>query len=205
MPVPNAGTSFDYDISYLDALYLPVALEADTGTLPGVGYVGTTLSLAEFEASVNAFASGTWLEGYLGTGKSWPQYYLSNPTGPNMQSKRSCEDPGGPQYLRRECQRKQLRRPAQHLDLQPGDREPPEHRRQLRGQRDDQPLVRRAKYYQQNNPGATPTPVLQMLMSQPNVQTFPIETEPGNPGDLALANAFSQLVWEVMNEFSTDP
>ena len=56
-----------------------------------------------------------------------------------------------------------------------------------------------AKYYQENNPGAKPTPVLQMLMSQRNVQTFPIKTDPGDPGDRARARDFSQLVWDVRN------
>ena len=200
VPVPDTKASFDYDISYLDALYLPVALEADTG----VGYVGTTLSLAQFEASVNEFANGSWLDGYLGAGNSWPQYYLSNPTGPTNPSD-PLKIPGGHNLFADSVN-------ASSYDVLHSTLTSSQATANLPSTGDNYAVGAMtnlwfswAKYYQQNNPGAAPTPVLQMLMSQPNVQTFPIKTDPGNPGDLARANAFSQLVWEVMNEFSTDP
>jgi hypothetical protein len=62
-----------------------------------------------------------------------------------------------------------------------------------------------AKYYEQNNPDAKPTAVLQTLLDQPNVKTFPIKSDPSNPQDATRAEEFSAVVWAVMNEFSADP
>jgi hypothetical protein len=200
VPVPNTKASFDYDISYLDALYLPVALEADTG----VGYVGTTLSFAQFEASVNEFANGSWLDGYLGAGNGWPQYYLSNPTAPTNPSD-PLKIPGGHNIFAESVNASSYNVLHSTLNSSQATANLPSTGDNYAVGAMTNLWFSWAKYYQQNNPGATPTPVLQMLMSQPNVQTFPIETDPGNPGDLARANAFSELVWDVMNEFSTDP
>jgi hypothetical protein len=204
VPVPDTKASFDYDISYLDALYLPVALEADTGTRPGVGYVGTTLSVAQFEASVNAFTNGTWLDGYLGPGKGWPQYYLSNPTGPTDPSD-PVKIPGGHNIFAESVNASSYNVLHSTLTSSQATANLPSTSDNYAVSAMTNLWFSWAKYYQQNNPGATPTPVLQMLMSQPNVQTFPIKTDPDNPGDLARANAFSKIVWDVMNEFSADP
>jgi hypothetical protein len=204
VPVPNTTASFDYDISYLDALYLPVALEADTGTLPGVGYVGTTLSLNQFENSVKAFAAGTWLHGYLGPGNGWPQYYLSHPTGPTNPSD-PLKIPGGHNVFADSVN-------ASSYDVLHSTLTSSQATANLPSTGGNYAVAAMtnlwfswAEYYLAHNPGVNPTPVLQKLMSQPNVETFPIKTDPGNPGDLARAEAFSQLVWDVMNDFSTDP
>jgi hypothetical protein len=204
VPVPDTKPSFDYDISYLDALYLPVALEADTGTGPGVGYVGTTLSLAKFEASVNAFANGTWLDGYLGPGESWPPYYLSNPTGPTNPSD-PLKIPGGHNVFADSTNASSYDVLHSTLTSSQATANLPSTGGNYAVSAMTNLWFSWAKYYQQNNPAAEPTPVLQMLMSQPNVQTFPIKTDPGIPPDFARAQAFSQLVWDVMNDFSTDP
>ena len=82
---PDVGTSVDYDLSYLDHMYLPVAVEANPGPgHPGkAGYIGTTLTGAQFQSTLQKFVSGSLLNGYFG-GQGWPEYDLgtSNPNDP---------------------------------------------------------------------------------------------------------------------------
>jgi hypothetical protein len=209
VPVPDAKASFDYDISYLDALALPVALEAVGGTDSAgkpaqVGYVGTTLTLNQFENSVQVFVNGTWLGGYLGAGNGWPQYYLSNPTGPANPGD-PLKIPGGHNVFSDSTNASSYDVLHSTLTSSQATANLPSTGGNYAVAAITNLWFSWAKHYQENNPGAKPTPVLQMLMSQPNVQIFPIQTDPGNPGDLARAKAFSHLVWDVMNDFSTDP
>lgn len=86
---PGQETSFDYDLSYLDHMFIPVALEAVGGDDPfnpknkgyQAGYVGTTMSVRDLRQAMGDFAKQTnnsVLGGYFG-GKGWPQIYLSKP------------------------------------------------------------------------------------------------------------------------------
>jgi hypothetical protein len=75
---PNFSNNVDYDISYINAVYSPVAMEA---MKPGVGYVGTLDNTNQYQAKVRAFENGSILNGYFG-GKGWPYYYVSNPVNP---------------------------------------------------------------------------------------------------------------------------
>ncbi len=77
-PGENFTNSVDYDISYINNLYLPVAMEAD---LPNIGYVGTLDDLTKFDKDVKAFADGKILNGYFG-GQGWPYYRTSDPAAP---------------------------------------------------------------------------------------------------------------------------
>jgi hypothetical protein len=77
-PGMNFTNSVDYDISYINNLYLPVAMEADKA---GVGYVGTLDDITTFETAVKAFESGKVLDGYF-DGKGWPYYNTSDPAAP---------------------------------------------------------------------------------------------------------------------------
>jgi hypothetical protein len=77
-PGENFTNSVDYDISYINNLYLPVAMEAD---LPNIGYVGTLDNITKFETDVKAFEDGKILNGYFG-GKGWPYYRTSDPAAP---------------------------------------------------------------------------------------------------------------------------
>jgi hypothetical protein len=209
VPVPNTTESFDYDVSYLDALYLPVALEAVGGTDSSgketqFGYVGTTLTLDKFENSVKAFAGGKLLKGYLGSGKDWPRYYLSNPTSPTNPSD-LVKIPGGDNVFAESTN-------ASSYDVLHSNLTSSQLTKFLPSTGDNYAVdaianlwFSWAEYYQKNNPGVQPTPVLQMLMDQPNLNTFPIKTDPNKPEDLARAKALSQIVWDVMNDFSTDP
>lgn len=77
-PTTNFTNSVDYDISYINNLYLPVAMEADKA---GIGYVGTLDDVTKFETAVKAFEDGKVLDGYFG-GKGWPYYNTSDPSAP---------------------------------------------------------------------------------------------------------------------------
>ena len=79
-PAPNNyfSNNVDYDISYINHVYLPVAIEADK---PNVGYVGTFATNAQLLTKVQAFEDGSVLNGYFG-GKGWPIYYTSDPKAP---------------------------------------------------------------------------------------------------------------------------
>ncbi len=77
---PHFSNNVDYDISYINNVYAPVAMEAKkTGN--GVGYVGTLDNTNQYQAKVRAFENGSILNGYFG-GKGWPYYYVSNPKNP---------------------------------------------------------------------------------------------------------------------------
>jgi hypothetical protein len=77
-PTTHFTNSVDYDISYINNLYLPVAMEADK---PHVGYIGTLDNINTFETAVTAFKGGKILNDYFG-GKGWPFYYTSDPAAP---------------------------------------------------------------------------------------------------------------------------
>jgi hypothetical protein len=77
---PNFTNNVDYDISYINSMYSPVAMEANKAGNT-VGYVGTLDTINQFQTKVRAFENGAVLNGYFG-GKGWPVYYVSNPTNP---------------------------------------------------------------------------------------------------------------------------
>jgi hypothetical protein len=77
---PYFTNNVDYDISYINNMYSPVAMEAKKAGNT-VGYVGTLDTIDQFQAKVRAFENGSILNGYFG-GKGWPYYYVSNPTNP---------------------------------------------------------------------------------------------------------------------------
>ena len=47
----------DYDISYVDHLYLPVAVEVNDGT---IGYNGTPMDPETFQSKLKSFAAQYW-------------------------------------------------------------------------------------------------------------------------------------------------
>ena len=77
-PTTHFTNSVDYDISYINNLYLPVAMEADKAN---VGYIGTLDDSDKFETAVKAFEDGTILHDYFG-GNGWPFYNTSDPAAP---------------------------------------------------------------------------------------------------------------------------
>ncbi len=82
---PTLDTSVDVDISYLDAMYLPVAEEAVlTKGDPQAGYIGTTITVPQFESTLTKFVSGANLGNYFYNAPennvAWPQFNLT-PTG----------------------------------------------------------------------------------------------------------------------------
>jgi hypothetical protein len=77
---PYFTNNVDYDISYINNMYSPVAMEANKAGNT-VGYVGTLDTMNQFQAKVRAFENGSVLNGYFG-GKGWPVYFVSNPANP---------------------------------------------------------------------------------------------------------------------------
>lgn len=57
--------NFDYDMSYVDHLYLPMAVEIHSGR---VGYSGTGISIQSFRDKLSTFLANT----------PWPHYYMQN-------------------------------------------------------------------------------------------------------------------------------
>jgi hypothetical protein len=206
---PVASVSFDYDLSYLDAMYLPVSLEALGGTNPQgkktqFGYVGTTLPYDKFESTVQAFVSGSLLNGYLGAGKGWPQYYTADPQKPPILT--PFKIPGGNNVFQESANGTSYPTATPYNNLtssQPTDTLPG-----TNGNYAVDAIANLwfswAKYYKtQVNTSATPTPVFAKLMEATNLKTFDIQT--GDATDVSRARAFSQTVWDVMNEFTTVP
>ena len=87
--------SADYDLSFVDSINLPVAIEATNATVPNTttqlpfGWVGSDQSVEAFQAAVQAF-SGTnsaTNNNFLGTyfgGKGYPVYVAINPANPKL-------------------------------------------------------------------------------------------------------------------------
>jgi hypothetical protein len=198
----NEPVSFDYDLSYLDSLYLPVAVEAvaPKGQAP-IGYVGTTNTLANFSATVKRFASGNLLNGYFG-GRGWPTYFLSSPTTP-VDPTAPVKIPGGNNLFQESAGASSYDALAAMLSSSQLTGVLPSNGGNYAVNTITNLFFSWAKFYQQNNPGAQPTAQLATLMNEPNVQTFPIQTR--GPQDMQQALAFSSTVWAVMNAFSQDP
>lgn len=69
------GNNFvDYDVSYVDHLYMPVALEVNGGT---IGYIGSDLSLQTMQNQIQNFVAGQYTNGYFSneTDIGWPSFY----------------------------------------------------------------------------------------------------------------------------------
>jgi hypothetical protein len=81
---PELQNSVDVDVQYIDALYLPVAVEVvgNASVLPAqTGWVGSINDVTDFQNTLKSFASGSLLNGYFGA-QGWPEQVLSN-TGTN--------------------------------------------------------------------------------------------------------------------------
>jgi hypothetical protein len=197
--------SFDYDISYLDAMYLPVALEAVGGVNPQkkptqFGYVGTTLPFDKFNTTVQSFVNGTLLNGYLGAGQGWPQYYLSNPMNP-FDPNDLAKIPGGANVFAESTN-------ASSYDVLHSNLTSSQMTKNLPSTNGNYAVdaianlwFSWAKYYLKINPNAQGT-VLKKLLTSPNLKTFDIKIDTSTPTDLTRANAFAQIVWDVMSEFT---
>jgi len=70
-PYPLDPTYVDYDISYVDQVYLPVAIEPLNNKY--IGYSGTTQAVPDFRKE---------LKNFLGAWQGWP-IYVGNPVYPN--------------------------------------------------------------------------------------------------------------------------
>ena len=167
------------------------------------GYVGTKLSYDKFEATVQSFADGTLLNNYLGAGKGWPQYYTADPTTPILPP---LKIPGGNNVFQESANGTSYPTATPHSNLTSSQQTPnlPSTNGNYAVDAIANLWFSWAKYYQTKvNPSATPTPVFQKLMNASNLKTFNIQT--GDATDVARARAFSQLVWNVMNTFTTVP
>jgi hypothetical protein len=80
-----AATSYNYDISYVNNLILPIAMEAPQVPIPNTkskadfGYIGTGDKVDTFQNGISAFTDSTTIPNallgdYFG-GLPWPQYY----------------------------------------------------------------------------------------------------------------------------------
>jgi len=67
----------DYDISYVDEIYLPLAAEVEFGTM---GYMGSNLSVDELQQNLDSFYLGKFTQNYFGndTKLGWPVFNLMN-------------------------------------------------------------------------------------------------------------------------------
>lgn len=87
--------SADYDLSFVDSINMPVAIEATDATIPNTatqlpfGWVGSGQSVEAFQAAVQAFSSpnsatnNNYLGDYFG-GKGYPTYLAINPANPKL-------------------------------------------------------------------------------------------------------------------------
>lgn len=72
--VASDRLTVDFDISAVDQLYIPVAMQESTGSR---GYVGTNATVGDFQAQIRQFIDGTGEFSYDST-VGWPFYYGSN-------------------------------------------------------------------------------------------------------------------------------
>ncbi len=215
---PDVGTSVDYDLSYLDHMYLPVAVEATPGPgHPGkVGYIGTTLTGAQFQSTLQKFVSGSLLNGYFG-GQGWPEYDLgtSNPNDP-------IKIPGGYNILELSAATSAYNINSPMLTSSQQTSVTPAANNNYAAQAITDLFFSWAKFYQQMwadqakyHPTGTEikaSPELKQFLStaadsiqaQDGVQTFPIRYDATGKHDLAHAEAFATLVWKAMWAFSSD-
>jgi hypothetical protein len=115
-PTQNPGTGFqflvgadvlagakndsaDYDLSFVDSINLPIALEATNTLIPDTtptnqapfGWVGSDQTVADFQTALQDFNSGKLTGSYFPDGKGWPSYLttvdpgnLKLPAGQNL-------------------------------------------------------------------------------------------------------------------------
>ena len=215
---PDVGTSVDYDLSYLDHMYLPVAVEAipGTGHPDKVGYIGTTLTGAQFQSTLQKFVSGSLLNGYFG-GQGWPEYNLGT-TNPNDPIK----IPGGYNVLELSAATSAYNINSPMLTSSQQTSVTPAANNNYAAQAITDLFFSWAKFYQQmwadqakyHPPGTEikASPELKQFLStaadsiqaQDGVQTFPIRYDATGKYDLAHAEAFATLVWKAIWAFSSD-
>ncbi len=143
----------DYDISYVDGMYLPAALEADGGTGGQRGYVGTLLPLNNDEDGQGENGHRLLRAGEELCEPTRPLRRFERPPRPVLAAVLSFADeyPGQPEradqaagrseYFQGEPRQWLVRHQPRHLDIRPGNRRFPGHQRRLRGQRAHQTLV----------------------------------------------------------------
>ncbi|MCL9781584.1 hypothetical protein M9194_09115 [Vibrio sp. S4M6] len=78
VPASETHNLINYDVSYVDHMYLPVAMEAlaPTGETQ-VGYIGTGISVDKMQNTISEFAlnTGNVLGDYF-HGSGWPRFYI---------------------------------------------------------------------------------------------------------------------------------
>jgi hypothetical protein len=219
--VPNGSAApftntVDYDISYINHLYLPVAIEANK---PGVGYVGTLKTLAQFDPAVQAFENGTILNGYFG-GKGWPFYYTSNPINPTGPVNKNAliKLVGTQNIFSDNTSASSYNLLHSSLSSSAGNKASKGVIKPTNGDYAEQDLINYwfgwLKYYE-TTPGAQPiTGNLEKLMTQGGLPVTPVTITPdptkmwtvngsNTPvSDTQFANAFAYTVYQVMSAFS---
>jgi hypothetical protein len=69
----------DYDVSYVDHLYLPIAMEVGGGA---IGYMGSVMSVADMQQELQSFVAGRYTQGYFSPLSDkqygWPSYRNNN-------------------------------------------------------------------------------------------------------------------------------
>jgi hypothetical protein len=211
---PNLLNSVDVDVQYIDALYLPVAVEVrGNANVPTAqtGWVGSINDVTDFQNTLKSFASGSLLNGYFG-GAGWPEQLLSN-TGTNdpnalvklqgaynlvaLSASPSSFNPNLPYATSSQTTGNLAGTPGNNVNYA--------------ARAIDRLFFSWAEFYQQHFKGTknylAPTPELKAILNtgltQANVAPFTIKTS--GPQDLARAKAFSQTVWYALWAFSQDP
>jgi hypothetical protein len=227
--VPNGSggprqDEYDYDISNINAIYLPLALEAtkSVGGKQSVGYIGTLKDTTFLADKMAAFADGTALNGYFGgSKKGWPYYRIAKPGTPipigSLYKIVGAQNvfKGGAAASSYDTSQPQLSSAAgQPPQVSPSPANDPDY-----AARDITNLwFGWLNYYLTKvDPGAQLTPNLVKLMGQPNVVPTPITTAPdtgplmlnwhtasGVKTDAEFAAAFATTVYTVMEDFSND-
>jgi hypothetical protein len=220
-PSVPSGTfqdEIDYDVSAVNTMILPVALEA-VKVVNGeqtIGYAGSTDTVSQVQDAMRKFADGTSLHGYFYSapkGKGWPEYYLTDPNTP-IDPKDLIKFPAGYNVFAESVgtssynTARGLLTSSQKYLVIPSNAD-------NYAVRDMTDLwFSWLKYYLTTVPNAqAPSAELTTLMNEKNVQTFPINTNGPNwtlldgqtISDAQFAQAFSTTVFNVMNTFSADP
>jgi hypothetical protein len=216
--VPNGNQppftkNVDYDISYINAAYLPVAMEATklTNGKQSAGYVGTLIDTATFGAATRTFAAGTQLNNYFG-GKGWPRYYLNTPPDPVTPTSLLSE-PGGANVFANTAAASSYDLSHTMLTSAAGSGVVPPSGKNYAATTMVNLWFGWLNYYSQTT-GTPITGNLLKLMTQPGVQ--PVTITPSSTltwkllsgqtvTDTQFATAFATTVYTVMKDFSNDP
>ncbi len=215
--------SIDLDVQYIDAMYLPVAMEVVKPSSPReAGYIGTLNNVPDFQKTLQKIVNGSNLDGYLG-GRGWPEIYLA--ANSNIDPNALIKIPGAYNVFNLSASNSPVAPPGQDFPALTSNQQTgnfvggPSDAKNYAVSEMTSLFLSWAEFYQQMwtpNSGYDPpgtylaptnnlTAILTTGKQQAGVQTFNIANTIEGPADLTRAEDFATTLWYAMWAFSQDP